>query len=190
MPTERRSADITVLLTAWKEGDPVALNALMPLVYDELRRRARAHLRLENPGHTLQPTALVHETFLRLAGQKNPNCQNRAHFLAFASQMIRRILLDHARLRHRLKRGGNPLRVTWVENLSGQQADGLDLEALDDALTRLAEFDPTQSRIVELRFFGGLTIEETADVLNISPATVKRDWAMARAWLYKELTSH
>jgi len=188
MTAGRRYPDISGLLTAWNDGDEDALNALMPLVYDELRRRAKIHMRQENPGHTLQPTAIVHEVFIRLVGQKPENWKNRAHFLAVASQFIRRILVDHARARHALKRGGNALRVERIEALGEQSKDGIDVQALDSALEQLSEWDAQQSRIVELRFFGGLTIEETAEVLKISPATVKREWAMARAWLYRELT--
>jgi RNA polymerase sigma factor (TIGR02999 family) len=141
----------------------------------------------ENPGHTLQPTALVHEAYLRLIDQNRVNWQNRAQFFGIAAQMIRRVLVDHARTRQRLKRGGDALKVTWTGNMEMPAAEAFDLVGLDDALNRLATLDAQQSRIVELRFFGGLSIEETGEALNISPATVKREWAMARAWLYREI---
>jgi RNA polymerase sigma factor (TIGR02999 family) len=182
-----RSANVTLLLMEWSNGNRAALDELLPLVYAELRRRARYYMRAENPGHTLQPTALVHDAYLRLVDQEGANWQNRAHFFAVASQVIRHILVDHARSRDRVKRGGAALRVTWVDDLSVSKPEEIDLVGLDDALSRLTQLDERQSRIVELRFFGGLSIEETAEALKISPATVKREWTMARAWLYREL---
>ncbi|HYR89632.1 MAG TPA: sigma-70 family RNA polymerase sigma factor [Terriglobia bacterium] len=184
-----KSSNVTALLLEWGKGDRQALDALVPLVYEELRRRAGSYMRSEKPGHSLQPTVLVHEAYLRLVDQDGINWQNRSHFFAVASQILRHILVDHARARHRLKRGGEAFRVTWVEDFGVQQREGIDLMALHDALERLSESDPQQGRIVELRFFGGLSIEETAEALNISSATVKREWSMARAWLYRELTS-
>jgi RNA polymerase sigma factor (TIGR02999 family) len=181
--------DVTTLLLAWNSGDQDALDRLMPLVYDELRRLARRHMRAENPGHTLQATALVNDLYVQFIDQKSVNWQSRAHFFGAAAQIIRRLLVDHARARHRLKRGGGGLKVEWNEAIKSSQPVEMDLIALDDALNRLAVMDPQQSRIIELRFFGGLSIEETAEALKISPATVKRDWSFARAWLYQEMKS-
>jgi RNA polymerase sigma factor (TIGR02999 family) len=180
--------DVTTLLLAWNSGDQNALDRLMPLVYDELRRLARRHMRAENPGHTLQATALVNDLYVQLIDQRRVNWQSRAHFFGAAAQIIRRLLVDHARARHRLKRGGG-LKVEWNEAIKSSQPVEMDLIALDDALNRLAVMDSQQSRIIELRFFGGLSIEETAEALKISPATVKRDWSFARAWLYREMKS-
>lgn len=183
------SHQVTQLLIGWREGDRHALDALTPLVYQELRCIARRHLQREKPGHTLQSTALVHEAYLRLIDQ-NVTWQNRAHFFGMAAQFMRRILVDHARGKQAAKRGGeDALRMTLDEGIAVAEGRDLDLVALDDALTRLAGMDPQQSRIIELRFFAGLSIEETAEVLGISPATVKRDWAMARAWLFRELSA-
>jgi len=163
------------------------LKSLMPLVYDELRRLARYHLGRERSDHTLQSTALVHEAYLRFAAQ-NLQVENRAHFLAVASQLMRQILVDYAR-RHRAgKRGGSACRVTLDERIALPQTQSVDVLALDEALNGLARLDQQQSRIVELRFFGGLSIEETSAVLGVSPATVKRDWATARVWLHREIT--
>jgi len=162
------------------------LDALLPLVYDELRGLARGYLRHERSDHTLQSTALVHEAYLRLVDQ-NVTWQNRAHFFAIAAQMMRRILVDHARGRNTGKRGEGICRVPLHEELVGGDQRDVDIIALDEALTNLAKFDPQQSRIVELRFFAGLSIEDTSEVLKVSPATVKRDWAMAKAWLYREM---
>ncbi len=169
-------------------GDARALDALFPLVYDELRRLARSYLRSERPGHTLQSTALVHEAYLRLVNQ-NASWQNRAHFFGIAAQMMRRILLDHARSHNAARRGQGACKVTLDEQVAEVKLQDIDIMALDEALTRLAQFDAQQSRIVELRFFAGLSIEETSEVLKLSPATVKRDWAMAKAWLYREIRS-
>ncbi len=182
------ATDVTELLLAWNNGDPGALDRLMPVVYDELRRVARRHMAAEHAGHTLQATALVNDVYIRLVDQKRVNWQNRAHFFSAAAQIIRRILVDHARGRDRLKRGGDALKVTLNDAIDTPAGADLDMLALDDALTRLAELDPQQERIIELRFFAGLTIEETAESLNISPATVKRDWTTARAWLYREIS--
>ena len=180
------SQDITQLLALWTSGDSNALHALLPLVYDELRSLARGYLQRERSDHTLQSTALVHEAYLRLVDQ-NVTWQNRAHFFGIAAQMMRRILVDHARGRNTAKRGEGIYRVTLDEELMGVGKRDVDVIALDEALTHLAKFDPQQSRIVELRFFAGLSIEETSEVMKISPATVKRDWAMAKAWLHREM---
>jgi RNA polymerase sigma factor (TIGR02999 family) len=183
-----RSASVTNLLTAWSAGDQRALTALVPLVYDELRELARRLLRYERPGHTLQPTALVHEAYARLIDHDRVQWQGRAHFFAVAAQTMRRVLVEHARKRHAVRRGGDALRVTLDETLASADRDDVEVIALDRALHALSALDPTQERIVELRYFGGLTIEETAAVLGSSPATVKREWAVARAWLRREIT--
>jgi RNA polymerase sigma factor (TIGR02999 family) len=181
-------ADVTKLLVNWTNGDKKALEALMPLVYGELHRLARRYLRRERSDHTLQSTALVHEAYLRMVDQKGVQWQNRAHFFAVAAQMIRRILVDHARTHNAEKRGGGACKLALDEAIGVPQRRDLNLVALDDAINGLAEMDPQQGRIVELRFFGGLSIEETSEVLGISPATVKRDWAVAKAWLYRDLS--
>jgi RNA polymerase sigma factor (TIGR02999 family) len=180
-------ADVTRLLVQLSTGDQTAINHLMPLVYDELRRIAGSHLRRERAGHTLQSTALVHEAYLRLIDQRNVVWQNRAHFFGLASQMIRRILVDHARGHQAAKRGAGAPRLSLDEAMGVPGARDLDLLALDDSLQALGRIDPEQSRLVELRFFGGLTIEETAEVMGVSPATVSREWNAARAWLFREL---
>jgi RNA polymerase sigma factor (TIGR02999 family) len=179
---------VTRLLAEWQEGQQDALDRLMPLVYGELRAIAARHLSHEQAAHTLQSTALVHEAYVRLVGQRSARWQNRAHFFAIAAQMMRRILVDHARGRDRLKRGGGATLLALEDGLvsSGPDAD-VDLLALDHALTALAALDPRGARVVELRFFSGLTVEETAEVLGVSPGTVKRDWHTARAWLYREM---
>lgn len=184
----RSSQGVTELLERWSQGDQEALEQLMPLVYDELHRLAGAYLRRERRDHTLQPTALVNEAYLRLIDQRNARWHNRAQFFGVAAQLMRRILVDHARARHAEKRGGSQedLSLSIVRHF-GEKPD-LDVLALHDVLHRLAEIDPEQSRIVELRFFGGLTIAETAEVLHSSHATVEREWRMARAWLRRELT--
>jgi RNA polymerase sigma factor (TIGR02999 family) len=182
------SSSITKLLFRWREGDPGALQQLIPLVYDELRRLARHYLSQERTDHTLQSTALVHEAYLRLAGENPPEWQNRAHFFGIAANIMRRILVEHARGRGAAKRGGNVCHLTIDETIAFPQQPNLDLLELDRALSELAELDEQQSRIVELRFFAGLTIEDTSEVLGISPATVKRDWITARAWLYRAMT--
>ena len=175
------------MLIEWSNGDRGALDKLIPLVYGELRQIAAAVLRRERSDHTLQPTALVHEAYLRLIDQRNVNWQNTAHFFAIAAQAMRRIIVDHARRHNAVKRGGDNLKVELEEAQSQPGPLDVDVLKLDDALTALAAFDPQQSRIVELRFFGGLSIEETAEVIGISPATVKRDWSMAKAWLHREM---
>jgi RNA polymerase sigma factor (TIGR02999 family) len=181
--------DVTGLLRRWSEGDPQALEALIPLVYEELRRLAASYLRSERPGHTLQPTALVHEAYLRMLGQKNVLWQNRTHFFGIAAQMMRRILIDDARRRSAAKRDGGPLRVDLdvLENGEASVDRATELLALDRALEQLEKLDPRQARIVELRFYGGLTVEETSEVAGISTATVKREFRIARAWLRQEL---
>jgi RNA polymerase sigma factor (TIGR02999 family) len=179
-------AGVTRLLAQWADGDRKAMEDLLPLVYDELRRLASSYLRRENPGHTLQSTALVHEAYLRLVDQ-DVNWQSRAHFFGIAAQMMRRILVDYARAKNAEKRGDGACKVTLEEGLLSTESRDVDILALDQALTRLAEFDKQQSQIVELRFFGGLSIEDTAEILKVSPATVKRDWAMAKAWLFREM---
>lgn len=179
---------VTEMLKAWSAGDPEAANTFMPLVYDELRKQARRFLRRERPNHTLQATALVNEAYIRLIEQRDVNWQNRAHFFGLAANMMRRILVNYAVNRNRLKRGGvaEDLELEEALSVSIEEHD-VDFIALDDALNRLAELDEQQAKIVELRYFSGLSIEETAEVLHISAATVKRDWSMARAWLRSEL---
>jgi RNA polymerase sigma factor (TIGR02999 family) len=179
--------EVTNLLFRLTDGDGAALDELLPLVYAELRRVASSYLRRERQGHTLQPTALVHEAYLRMIDQTQAQWQNRAHFFGVAAQMMRRILIDHARAQQADKRGGQFQKLSLDENIdvSGNRAE--ELIALDDALQRLAEIDPQKSRLVELRFFGGLSVEETAEVLGISAPTVKRHWRMAKAWLYGEV---
>jgi RNA polymerase sigma factor (TIGR02999 family) len=179
--------DITQILQEVSGGNREAPARLMPLVYDELRRLADHYLRRERPDHTLQPTALVHEAYLKLIDQTRVDWQNRAHFFGVAAQLMRRILVDHARRHQAEKRGGFQQRLSLDEAVDYSQTRDVDLVKLDDALTALAKFDARQSRIVELRFFGGLTIEETAEALGISPATVKVDWSMAKAWLRREI---
>ena len=169
------------------EPDRQSLDSLLPIVYQELRRLAASYLRREKPGQTLQPTALVHEAYLRLMKDRPERWQNRAHFCAIAAHSMRQILIERARARGALKRGGAQPRVTLDEALVAGGERSFDLLALDEALERLAQMDPEQARLVELRFFGGLTVEETADAMNISPATVKRHWTVARAWLAREL---
>lgn len=181
------SQNLTKLLLAWNDGNQEALNQVMSAVYLELRRLAASYLRKERPNHTLQPTALVHEAFLRLINQKQVQWQNRAHFFGIAAQEMRRILVDHARKHHAAKRGGAGFTLTLDDFLGQTAAPSVDLMALDDALNTLATFDPQQSRIIELRFFGGLSVAETAVVLGISPATIGREWSIAKAWLHKEL---
>jgi RNA polymerase sigma factor (TIGR02999 family) len=169
--------------------DRQSLDTLLPIVYQELRRLAASYLRRERPGATLQPTALVHEAYMRLMKDRPDRWQNRAHFCAIAAHSMRQILIERARARHALKRGGGGPRITLDESLVAGAEPSVDLVALDQALERLQAMDPDQARIVELRFFGGLTVEETAEAMGISPATVKRHWAVARAWLARELAS-
>ena len=182
------SHSVTQMLLDWSEGDREALDKLIPIVYSELRLRAARYLRRERPGHTLQTTALIHETYLRLVEQKQVRWQNRAHFFGIAAQLMRRILVDHARQRDAAKRGGADLRLTLDDAMAAAPGRDVNLMALDETLTRLAEIDPRQSRVVELRYFSGLSIEETAEVLGVSPATVKLDWSMAKAWLRREMS--
>lgn len=180
--------EVTQLLVAWSDGDPAALEKLMPLVYQELRRLARRYLNRENPDHTLEPTALVNEAYLRLIDQNRVRWQNRAHFFGVSAQLMRRILVDMARVRQQRKRGGSARQVEFDEALVVSKERGEDLVALDDALQSLATVDERKSRVVELRFFGGLSVEETAEVLQVSPDTVMRDWKMAKVWLHRELS--
>ena len=180
--------DVTALLQAWTSGDDSAREELMPLVYNELRRRAAAHLRHERTGHTLQATALVHEAYLRLVDQTRAAWINRAQFFAIASRMMRRILVDHARAGKMNKRSGQWKRLTLDEDVAGFAARDVEILDLDRALTRLSEFDPRKGRVAEMRFFAGLSLHEIGQVLDISIATVERDWTAARAWLYGELT--
>jgi RNA polymerase sigma factor (TIGR02999 family) len=180
-------SSVTQLLCELGSGNQKAMDDLMPLVYDELRRIARRQLSRERGDHTLQPTALVHEAFLRLVDQDAQHWQNRLHFLNVASTMMRRVLIDHAKARLRDKRGGQQLRVTLDDSVATAEARVLEVLAMDEALTKLAEMDPQQGRVVELRFFGGLSVEEAAEVMQISTATVKRYSNSARAWLYREM---
>ena len=181
------STRINRLLQDWGRGNQQAREALIPVVYDELRRLARRHLRHERADHTLQSAALVNEAYLRLARQEPPQWQNRAHFFGVAAQMMRHILVDHARYRLAAKRGGGAPRLTLEVDVALEQRADVDLIALDAALEKLAALDSQQSRLIELRFFGGLSIEETAVVMGVSPATVKREWMTARAWLRREM---
>ena len=178
---------VTKLLKDWGAGDKTALDRLMPLVHDELRRLARRHMRREKPGHLLQTSALVNEAYLRLVDASQVDWQNRAHFYGIAARLMRQILVDDARRRHRDKWGGSAIQVPLDEAAGLPQVQAANLVALDDALRALAEIDPRQSEIIELRFFGGMSIEETAEVLGVSPGTVARDWTFARAWLRKEM---
>jgi RNA polymerase sigma factor (TIGR02999 family) len=182
------SSPVTQLLVRWRGGDREALEELMPLVYEELRRLAHHYLRKERADHTLQSTALVHEAYLRLAGQNPPQWQNRAHFFGIAAHIMRQILLEYARGRNTDKRGGNAVTLSLDDAVAISQGMNADVVALDKALTELSDLDAQQGRIVELRFFAGLTIEDTSEVLGISPATVKRDWVTARAWLFRAMT--
>jgi RNA polymerase sigma factor (TIGR02999 family) len=184
---EPLSQEVTRLLIAWRQGEPAALDELVPLVYDELRRIAAHYLRGERRGHTLQTSALVNEAFLRLIDQ-TVDWRNRAQFFGIAARLMRQILVDHARHRGRTKRGGEQVQVALDEALDVAQTRDADLVALDEALTALAQFDPQQSRVVELRYFGGLTIAETAEVLGVSDSTVEREWNLARTWLLRELS--
>jgi RNA polymerase sigma factor (TIGR02999 family) len=187
MPGGRPTHDLTRLLVAWRSGDAGALDRLVPLVYGELRRQARLQLRHERAGHTLQPTALVHEAFLRLFGQSRAQWQNREQFFAVAARAMRRALVDHARARAAAKRGDGRTQLALADAPEAAAAAGVDVLALDEVLDRLAALDPRQARVVELRYFGGLSASETAIALGTSLATVNRDWAMARAWLFREL---
>jgi len=179
---------VTQLLVAWGNGDETARDELMPLVYQELHRLAHHYMKRENPGHTLQTSALVNEAFVKLVDQRDVHWQNRAHFFGVAAQLMRRILVDYARSRNYLKRGG-ALQVSLDETLIVSEERAAEVLALDDVLKGLAEFDIRKSNIVELRFFGGLSIDETAEVLGVSPGTVMRDWTLAKAWLKKQMLS-
>jgi RNA polymerase sigma-70 factor, ECF subfamily len=178
--------DVTLLLRQWREGDPSAADRLLPVVYGELHRLAAGYLRRERTGHTLQSTALVNEAWMKMADQGGP-WQNRAHFLGVAAQAMRRILVDHARRKSAQKRGGNDARVTLAD-VAAPVVDEVDLILLDEALERLAALDPRQAKMITMRFFAGLTVEETAEALGVSEKTVKRDWVAAKAWLHRELT--
>jgi len=180
--------DVTRLLQEWANGASSALDALTPLVYAELRRLAAGYLRSEDPGHTLQPTALVHEAFIRMIGYV-PDCHNRSEFFGLAARLMRHILVDHARARGADKRGGGQVvRLTLEEDIIGAREQDADLMALDEALVRLAALDPRKAQVVELRFFAGLSVEETAEALTLSDKTVRRDWQFAKAWLLRELS--
>lgn len=183
----KRSQDVTALLMAWRDGDEAALRQLTPLVYDELHRLAERCMRGERAGHLLQTTALVNEAYLKLVDSSRVRWQNRAHFFSIAAQLMRRILVDFARRRKYLKRGGNHLQITLAAGLDVAANENPDLVAVDDALQELAKLDARQAQVVELRFFGGMTQEETAEALNVSTDTVGRDWTAAKAWLTREL---
>lgn len=184
--SEPAVGDVSTLLRAWSAGDQRALERLTPIVYDELHRLARRYMKQERPGHSLQTTALVNEAYTRLVDYKRMQWQNRAHFFAVSAQLMRRILVEHAR-RHNLKRGGNVQHVSLDEAAIVGAVGDTDLVALDDAMNALARLDPRKVQVVEMRFFGGLSVEETAEVLKVSTVTVKRDWRAARTWLYREL---
>jgi len=179
--------EVSGLLRAWSDGDRGALDRLTPIVFDELRRLAKGYMRRERPGHSMQATALVNEAYMRLVDYKGMQWQNRAHFFAVSAQLMRRILVDHAR-RHNLKRGGGAPHVSLDETALVDSGRAADFVALDDAMDALAQFDPRKVQVVEMRFFGGLSVEETAEVLKVSPVTVMRDWSTAKAWLYRQLT--
>ncbi len=190
-PDDASTDEVSVLLRAWSDGDQQALDRLTPIVYEELHRLARRYMNRERPGHSLQTTALVNEAYMRLVDYKSMQWQNRAHFFAVSAQVMRRILVDHAR-RHNVKRGGGVRHISLEETVNLGVDEGIDpsgnLVALDDALTALAQVDPRKVQIVEMRFFGGLSVEETAEVLRLSAITIKREWRSAKAWLYRELT--
>jgi RNA polymerase sigma factor (TIGR02999 family) len=183
------AGDISGLIDAWGKGDEVALSTLVPLLYPELRRLARQHLSRRSGGHTLESAALANEAYLKLIRSGGIRCENRVHFLAVCSQIIRRILVDHARSRGYAKRGGNAMRVPLDEVLLGARARGVEILALDEALESLSKIDARKERVVALRYYGGLSVEETAEVMGISAETVKRDWKMAKAWLFAALTA-
>jgi RNA polymerase sigma factor (TIGR02999 family) len=178
---------VTALLQAWSGGDSAALDRLIPIVHDELYRIAHRCMAAEKPGHTLQPTALVNEAYLRLIETRRMNWQNRAHFLAMAARIMRRILVDFARSKQYQKRGGGAVRVTLVDDVAVSTEPGRDLVALDEAIDALARVDERKSRVIEMRFFGGLSVKETAEALQVSPETVIRDWRLAKAWLLRQL---
>jgi RNA polymerase sigma factor (TIGR02999 family) len=185
---ESSTQSVSALLAQWQAGDEEALRVLVPRVYDELRRLAHRYMQRERPGHTLQSTALVHEAYVRLVKQDGYKFQNRAHFFAICAQLMRQILVEYARSRHAAKRNAGHMLTLNDSVALVKKSRSVDLVALDEALEGLAKLDPQQSRIVELRFFGGLSIEETSQVLGISPATVKRDWSTAKAWLHHEMS--
>jgi RNA polymerase sigma-70 factor, ECF subfamily len=186
-PNDPNRQEITGRLIAWNTGESGALESVIDAVYKELRRMADRYLRQESPGHSLQPTALVHEAYLRLVDQTQVTWQNRAHFFGVAAQMMRRILVDHARGKHRTKRGGNEPTISIEEVLEVGRGKTPNLVALDEALNSLAEIDLRKSQVIEMRFFGGMSVDETAVALDVSPQTVMRDWKLAKAWLYKQL---
>ena len=186
--TVERPPDISGLIAAWGDGDEQALDRLLPLIYPELRRIARRHMARCQAGHTLESAALANEAYLKLVRAGGVHCENRVHFLALCSQIIRRILVDHARTRGYAKRGGGAVQVPLDEGVVAAKTRQVDVLALDGALASLSKFDPRKGRVVELRYFGGLSVEETADVLGISPETTKRDWKMAKTWLFAELS--
>lgn len=185
-----KTHDVTALLQAWGRGEDAALDEIIPIVYRELRKIAHRYMTGERPGHTLQTTALVNEVYLKLVDWRGVNVRNRAHFFAISAQLMRRILVDYARARGYRKRGGRARDITVHDELVGLNERGRNVLALDDALKALAELDPRKSKVVELRFFGGLSLEETAEVLRVCPDTVLRDWRMAKAWLGRELGGH
>jgi RNA polymerase sigma factor (TIGR02999 family) len=187
--TQEQPREVTQLLLAWNDGDESALGKLVPLVYAELRRLAKRRMRLEHPDHTLQTSALINEAYLRLVDVRNVHWQNRAHFFALCARLMRRILVDYGRARHYAKRGGGapPISLDQSPPVAGERSP--DLVAVDDALHTLAEVDARKAQVVELRFFGGLTAEETAEVLKVSPETVRRDWKLAKVWLLRELSA-
>jgi RNA polymerase sigma factor (TIGR02999 family) len=189
MADRHGAQDVTELLHRWRSGDADALDRLLPLVYEELRRVASARLRQEHPGHTLQATALVHEAYLRLLGSRTTTPQNRTHLFAVAARLMREILVDHARRKAARKRGGSATMIALDESVAAPDIAMIDLIALDEALTGLQALDPRLCRVVELRFFAGLNIDETAQALDVSTATVERDWTVARAWLHQRLSS-
>jgi len=185
---ESSPTDVTLMLKRLSAGDQEAVNMLVPVLYDELRRLAAYYLRKERSDHTLQATALVHEAYVRLVDQREVEWKNRNHFFGVAAQLMRRVLLDHARKHQAAKRGGPLRKVKLDDAVAMCEENAAELVALDGLLTRLSTIDPQQTRVVELRFFGGMSVEETAEVMNISPATVKREWAMAKAWFARELS--
>ena len=186
----KRVHEVTELLLSWRQGDAAALDRLIPVVYEELRRVARRRLRRESPGHALQSTALVHEAYLRLVDVDRMTVKNRTHFFGLAATLMRQILVDHARRQHAAKRGGGATVVSLDGVLPAVLPSSVDVLALDEALGALSAIDDRQCRVVELRFFAGLNIDETAEALGVSPATVEREWALAKAWLYRQLSSH
>ena len=185
---ENRSHQITALLIDWSNGDEIAFEQLMPMVYDELHRMARRYLRRQPSGHTFQTTELIHEAYLKIAGREAQSWQNRAHFFGVAARAMRHILVDYARSKQRKKRGGMAERITLTENLGAAANRSEEIVALDDALKQLGALDGRKAQVVEMKFFGGLTTDEIAEVLRISPETVKRDWRFARTWLLRELS--